>query len=284
MREPVEIRLMTEDTIAQAMKLKQLENWSQTESDWRRLIRLEPQGCFIASIGERLIGTTTTTTYGRDLAWIGMVLVDPEYRRRGIATRLLGAAIDYLKSAGVASIKLDATPAGQPLYEILGFAGEVLIERWQAVAKPNQAGNRSAIEANDLSSVLAFDRRAFGADRGKLLDLLKADSRVKPLIATAPDGQVTGYVLARRGAQATYIGPLVAAGEQTATELLDGMLDQLAGENVSVDFHTGFKTTDAMLGERGFVRQRNLLRMYYGNPSPAGTSPMIFAIAGLEFG
>jgi GNAT superfamily N-acetyltransferase len=284
MREPVEIRPMTEEQIASAMKLKELENWNQTAHDWRRLIRLEPQGCFIASIGERLIGTTTTTTYGRDLAWIGMVLVDPEYRRRGVATRLLGAAIDYLKSAGVFAIKLDATPAGQPLYEILGFAGEVLIERWQAVARPIRSSNRVAIEAGDLSSALSLDRRAFGADRGNLLDLLKADSPVKPLIATAPDGQVTGYVMARRGAQATYIGPLVAADPQAATALLDGMLDQLAGENVSIDFHTGFKTGDAMLGERGFVRQRNLLRMYYGNPSPAGTSQMIFAIAGLEFG
>ncbi len=86
-----------------------------------------------------------------------MVLVDPEYRRRGIATRLLGAAIDYLKNAGVPSIKLDATPAGQPLYEILGFAGEVMIERWQAVARPECKREIELLSKMvNFQSVLAF--------------------------------------------------------------------------------------------------------------------------------
>src|SRR3712207_5358548 len=97
----IKIRLLTENDVPAAMRLKELANWNQTERDWRRLLELEPHGCFAACIENRIVATTTTTTYGTDLAWIGMVLVDPQYRRRGIATRLMHTALDYLRAKKV---------------------------------------------------------------------------------------------------------------------------------------------------------------------------------------
>ena len=71
----VEIRLLQESDIAAAMDLKRLAGWNQTETDWRTLLQLEPNGCFAAVLDDQLLGTTTTTSYGSQLAWIGMVLV-----------------------------------------------------------------------------------------------------------------------------------------------------------------------------------------------------------------
>ena len=85
----IEVRLLRESDIPAALRLKELAQWNQTENDWLRLLRLEPNGCFCATIGDEVVATTTTTTYGHELAWIGMVLVDPEFRRLGIATRLM---------------------------------------------------------------------------------------------------------------------------------------------------------------------------------------------------
>src|SRR5678815_874884 len=130
----VEIRLLFESDIPAAMRLKEAAGWNQTEADWRRLIKLEPNGCFAAMENDQLIGTTTTTTYEDDLAWIGMVLVDPQYRRRGIATRLMQMALAYLDGK-VAVVKLDATAEGNPVYEKFGFKTESLGERWRGSVK-----------------------------------------------------------------------------------------------------------------------------------------------------
>jgi len=92
----VEIRLLLESDIPAAMQLKEAAGWNQTEDDWRRLLRLEPNGCFCAIKDGRFVGTTTTTTYGDELAWVGMVLVDPQHRRQGIAAKLMSVALDYL--------------------------------------------------------------------------------------------------------------------------------------------------------------------------------------------
>jgi predicted N-acetyltransferase YhbS len=291
--ETFEIRLLTEADIPAAMRLKELARWNQTEADWRRLLRLEPRGCFAATAGGRVVATTTTTRFGRELAWVGMVLVEPDYRRRGIATRLLRAALDYLRGAGVPVVKLDATPAGRPVYEALGFEAESLVERWAGEARRErrdatviESDNTPAVEMGAASrpELFALDRRAFGADRSALLDSLIAEACVAPLVCVAPGGGLKGYVLARRGTAAAYVGPLVATDSAAATALLDAVLGRLAGRRVYVDLNTRFESGAHALTARGLARQRELIRMSYGGRSRAVTSAAVFAIAGPEVG
>ncbi len=58
------------------------------------------------------------------------MLVHEDFRRRGIATELMNAGLDYLGKHNVGCIKLDATPAGQPVYERLGFDAQWSFRRW----------------------------------------------------------------------------------------------------------------------------------------------------------
>ncbi len=280
----IEIRLLDELDLPAALRLKELARWNQTESDWKRLLCLEPRGCFCATIAGRVVGTTTTTTYGREVAWIGMVLVDPEYRRCGIATRLMHAALDYLLKARVTAVKLDATTDGRPVYEKLGFKMETLIERWAGVAVSPVTVARSTLDASARGEVFALDRLAFRADRSRLIEMLVEDACVAPLVARTPDGLLTGYGLARGGTDAAYVGPLVATISDEATALLDGLLSELEEERVYIDVNTDFKSAREVLTRRGFVKQRDLIRMSYGKESGAGCSQDVFAIAGPEFG
>lgn len=279
----IEVRLLRESDIPAALRLKELAQWNQTENDWRRLLRLDPSGCFCATIDGDVVATTTTTTYGHELAWIGMVLVDPKRRRLGIATKLMQFAIEYLSKAEVTTIKLDATPAGRSVYENLGFKEESLIERWEGIVG-TRAVACSTLDNAARREALVLDRHAFGAERSKLIEMLIEDSYVAPLVATAVDGRLTGYALARHGIAAVYLGPLLATGPDAATTLVDGLFSQLPGQRVYIDLNTDFEGGRKILIERGCVKQRDLIRMSYGKKSKAGSSPSIFAIAGPEIG
>src|SRR6185436_18090616 len=163
-----EIRLFLESDIPAAMQLKEAAGWNQTEDDWRRLLRLESNGCFCAIKDGRFVGTTTTTTYGDELAWIGMVLVDPQHRRQGIAAKLMSVALEYLNGK-VGTVKLDATALGQPVYERFGFQVESLVERWSGAGNSRGRDDRTGIDRDSLSELLTLDRLAFNADRSKLI-------------------------------------------------------------------------------------------------------------------
>jgi GNAT superfamily N-acetyltransferase len=54
-------------------------------------------------------------------AMILNMYTEPEYRRRGIARRLMNTMLAWLREQGFASVALHASLEGRPLYESLGF-------------------------------------------------------------------------------------------------------------------------------------------------------------------
>jgi GNAT superfamily N-acetyltransferase len=46
---------------------------------------------------------------------------EPRFRRRGLAKRILGCILEYLRSEGYATARLNASADGRPVYTSLGF-------------------------------------------------------------------------------------------------------------------------------------------------------------------
>ena len=96
--------------------------WSYVRNRWK------PENICLAAIeDQKVIGTATAINYSNQVAWIGMVLVDQEYRGRGVSKLLLTGLFEKLNSCK--SIKLDATPAGKPVYQKFDIKTEYLIHR-----------------------------------------------------------------------------------------------------------------------------------------------------------
>src|SRR5689334_2564041 len=274
----LEIRLLVESDIPSAMALKEAAGWNQTEADWRRLLSLEPNGCFGAVKDGRLVGTTTTTIYD-ELAWIGMVLVEPQHRGQGIAAQLMSVALDYLRGK-VETIKLDATALGQPVYERFGFEVESEIERWTGKSTARETQSETFM---DRKALLNLDRLAFNADRSQLIEKLIGDACGPPVLIRAADGGLSGYALARSGTRKTYIGPVIAIYPYVIEPLLDRMLSQLPGREVYIDINKECIADTRVLSDRRFVKERDLICMVKGGPGQK-TSPLVVAIAGPEVG
>src|SRR6476659_7321598 len=259
----IEVRWLFESDIPAAMQLKEAAGWNQTEEDWRRLLMFNQDGCFAALIDDHLVGTTTTTTYGNELAWIGMVLVDPQQRRQGIATRLMEVAMDHLNGK-VATVKLDATALGKPVYERIGFQVESVVERWSGISNAHDAKTSKVLDEDAIRDVLALDRAAFATDRSKLLKKLIDDACVPPVLLRAADGSGGGYALASSGTNADYVGPVVAKSAEHVELMLDQVLSELPGRRVYIDFNTACGASTRVLSDRGFVKERDLIRMSAG--------------------
>ena len=267
-----------------AFRLAYTEGWNQTKADWRRLLEYQPKGCFGAHCDDRLVGTVTTSIYG-ELAWLGMMLVQREYRGLGIGRNLMLAALDYARAERVSTMKLDATRAGRTLYEALDFVPEAGIERWEKGGTSPQGGADSVVvETTKMNEICKIDRQAFGADRATMLKLLSEQSCAQPLVVRDPEGDACGYAMARPGSRAIYVGPIVSTNLLRRYSLLDSMVGQFAGRSTYVDLYKGSSASSDILLAKGFVKQRDLTRMYWGRPSRAGLSPSIFAIAGPEIG
>jgi hypothetical protein len=76
---------------------------------------------------------------------------------------------------------------------------------------------------------------------------------------------------------------VVATDPRQVETLLDQVMDQLAGTRVYVDFNKECRAGTRVLSDRGFVKERDLIRMVKGGPGKK-TSPLVVAIAGPEIG
>ncbi len=275
------IRRMTPGDISAGEQFAQIAAWNQTRSDWERFLRANREGCFVAEAGGEVMGTVATITYQGRFAWIGMVLVHPDRRGRGIGTRLLNTAIEYLESCRIPCIKLDSTPQGKPLYEKLGFVSMFEIERWELRRSPERESD--AAPAAVTAEMLERDREVFGADRSELLRSIALDY---PHLVIHSRGQeeLMGYSFGRRGALADHLGPWVARDEPAARELLNEFLRRSNGARIFVDALKGNPWAIGLLRERGFQFSRPLTRMYRGRNEFPGRIDLQCGVLGPEFG
>jgi GNAT superfamily N-acetyltransferase len=286
MNSPLRLRVLRPDDLGFADSLRALAGWNQTLDDWRRFLLMEPEGCFLAEWKGIAAGTATTLGYGSELAWIGMVLVHPDHRRRGIGRALLNHCIASLRERGVRCIKLDATPAGRVVYDDLGFQTEGTLTRWEheapRIEPPAEARPRRWAPA-DSPRAAAVDATAFGVSREKLLEALVAQSRSAWVLETGPD-RLAGYGLIRPGARASYLGPVAATSPGGGLQLIQALLADSVGERVFWDIPDANLAALAWARAHGFRSQRLLTRMFLGENKAAGDPRQQFALAGPEVG
>jgi len=277
-----DIRLMRPADIPAGMRLKDIAGWNQTRDDWARFLRFNPEGCFVAERDGRVAGTVATIIYEGRLAWIGMVLVDAEFRGQGIGAALLHHAVAYLDAQPIPCIKLDATLQGKPLYERFGFKVEYGIDRC-VLRRTCRGGSSSSPPNPDLGAVLPIDREVFGADRGEVLRSVAAAAPELVVLARRA-GSLEGYALGRRGSLADHLGPWIARDEQTARALLDHFLERSHRETIFVDVLRDNRWARTLVNEKGFEFSRPLTRMYRGENRHSGQPKLVCAILGPEFG
>lgn len=262
------------DHLAGCVALSKAANWNQNEADWRLMLELG-HGWGLSSLDGRLVASTLVLPYGA-FAWISMVLVLPEYRRRGYATRLLRVALADLKRRGLTPV-LDATPAGREVYRQEGFRDTWSFKRLHFGDALNIS--RSDVPSlADWPSALSLDKEAFGGDREKLLRTL---ARRLPHCALALDGD--GFVLGRDGREARQIGPLVARTQAAAQKLLEAALAGVSAP-LYVDVVDHAQQLQRWLLARGFVFQRPFTRMVHGAERAPGNEKLVYLVAGPELG
>jgi ribosomal protein S18 acetylase RimI-like enzyme len=242
---------------------------------------MEPDGCFVAELDNTPLGTTATCVIG-PVAWVALVLVDASVRGRGIGTALVEHALAYLEDRGIASIRLDATPLGQPIYEKLGFRAEYQVARFGgtlAAARPT--AEACPVTEDLLPAIADLDREVTGADRTRLLTELFWE-RPEAMRMVVESGGVHGYLTARSGARALQIGPCAASATAGTVLLLDAS-QRFAGQMVFLDIPVPNPAAMALAQTIGLTVQRYLLRMGRG-PRVAERTQELWASSGPEKG
>lgn len=280
------IRRMLQSDLKEAISLGFTEGWNQTELDWMLMLDNPLNICIVAEHNNRIAGTATAFCYANDVAWIGMVLVDKTLRGQGAGKMLLKYLIDNLQH--IESVKLDATPAGQPLYLNLGFIEEHKIFRMTNTSVKDLTplpdfSETTKTENQSLPEIIKKDKDIFGTDRSYLLTRLYKNCPEKAFM-TKINQDIDGFIFGRNGARFHYIGPAYCSGTSTAMSLISETLIPLKDQSVALDVPEDKEELISWLESVGFIKQRHFVRMYLKSNRFKGLTEKQYLISGPEFG
>jgi GNAT superfamily N-acetyltransferase len=275
--------VLEERHLSGCLKLSQSANWNQNAADWRLMLG-SGRGWGLTLEDGTLAASTVVLPYGGEFAWVSMVLVLPEHRRKGYASQLLKKALAENSRSGTASI-LDATPAGHEVYLQEGFRDTWGFRRY-AVRSPVKvspaSGGARPISISDWPGILALDAKAFGASREAVLRNLASRLHGAAFVVEQ-EKAIAGFVLGREGREACQLGPLVATSERAATELLSAALARTPSP-LYVDIADHAPGLQSWVQARGFDFQRPFTRMVLGAPVAPGEKALVYCPAGPELG
>jgi GNAT superfamily N-acetyltransferase len=268
------VRLGADDALA-GLALSTEAHWNQNEADWRFFL-IKGTVFGVRDPDGRMIASAALLPYASDHAWISMVLVTQNWRRRGLATKLLDRALDAAAKSDLTTW-LDATPAGAEVYGPLGFKSVLELRRLRLENfAPTKAEAPELLSACDLTQFSARDSGAMGFDRSALLSELGR----RPGSRLLSNGDATALV--RDGRKARHIGPLFADDPDRALALVSAIAQSETGP-LLIDVVNSQSEFLQGLAKSGWNIERPFQRMRFGSATMR-SAELPFAVAGPEYG
>lgn len=266
--------------------------WPHRLDDWQFVEALGHGFVIDDQIADQAAGLTTPSVAGSGLVWrygashaaLGMLIVTSALQGLGLGRQLMER---LLSEAGERSVLLNATVAGKPLYEKLGFIATGKLHQHQGsilqaplVALP--AGVRlRPLGINDTPRLLALDQRASGMDRSAVVTALMDVS--EGIAIAGDDGAMHGFALVRRFGHGRTIGPVVAPDAEHAKALISHWINTYSGTFMRVDTadHAGLS---AWLSDIGLTRVDTVVSMCKGSPPQGDQHSHLYALINQALG
>jgi len=279
------IREMTPDDIPFALRLANQEHWGIPSRDFKRILRLNPEGSFVAIEGTRRVGVATTMRYGRQAAWIGNVVVSKRYRGMHIGQRLVEEAITHLRAKLVKHIALYAFENNLPFYRKLGFVDSAAFLQLHGQTRSIRDERQPLRgESLTLNEVFSLDRNAFGADRRELLDDIISSGDA--WLQARKIGRSAAYILVKKYEGMYEIGPWVSLGlgsNDLDSFLVDAM-GQLHDRRVEISCPLTHNAALKLLMRKGFRPINKGRVMFYEHVARIGNPKSVLALGFLDKG
>ncbi len=271
------IREMKRAEAGRAADAVRLGGWGDRSAFFEFASRTPACSLFLIEDAGEIVATGVGTANG-PVGWIGMIWTAPAHRGRGLGGAMTERVIDDLVARGCRTLLLDASDAGRPIYERLGFEPigrdlrftSPVSDTWSPHVVASAATRARPFRPRDLDAANDLDRLATGEDRRQLLEAAATDG----LAVDTPDSELAGFLLA-----APFGGPAIVARDAAAATALIRSRDETerASDGMQIALPEANLEAVATLLANGWSERSGPLRMALG-PVPAWRPEWIWGV------
>jgi len=194
------------------IRFLQPDGWPDITLEFQRYIRYDFCRPVKALLDSRIIGLGAAISY-RSTGWLAHIIVDPDYRNRGIGMKITSELMRILNEKRIIILLLIATELGYPIYLRAGFrviSEYTYMKRespWTALTTSDRIIPYDPVHQ---TSILKLDREVSGEDRSDLIL-----SGLDRALLYMEEELLQGYYLPGVGE-----GPIIAGNDRAGIELM----------------------------------------------------------------
>ena len=118
-------------------------------------------------IDNKIIGIGAAIIHN-DVAWLGQIIVHPDFRNKGTGKKISQALVDLSKAKQCGTIYLIATDLGAPIYESIGFETETQYLFFKDIKIDSESSTSQLIvpfEEKYRKQIIILDKKVSGENR-----------------------------------------------------------------------------------------------------------------------
>lgn len=233
-----------------------------------------------------IVSSAAIIPYGSGLASIGMVIVHPDYRGKGLGRKVTQKCLDSVSDD--TTVMLIATDEGKPMYESMGFClidcvHKYLCDSYLSIEQNNNLDLEiTHMHEENLPQIVRLDKNAFGEERKTFL-IHRIKQAKEALVVKGSDGTIIGFALSVLGPINLILGPIVAPNDHIASLLMDKLANNHQGK-LRIDVPSGNEAFMSHLEKYGFKKVGQPPIMIKNSKQLPSRNKALYGIAAQIFG
>lgn len=272
---------MSQNEVATAIDWAAEEGWNPGLRDAEAFYACDPEGFYVAKVGDDIVGVCSNVCYNQDFAFLGLYIVRPDKRGDGIGMALTK---HVLSAAGNRTIGLDAVLEMQLKYERVGFKTAYQNMRYEGKFLLDPVNDTHLAAATDVpfQELAAYDQNYFGVPREAFLHKWISLPGHRSLVYRGEKG-IEGYGVIRRCRKGYKLGPLFAESPDVADRLLRALVHPIGKDPFYLDIPQPNPAAVELVKRYDMQPVFETGRMYRGRPLELPLD-RIYGVSTLELG
>ncbi|AKB81328.1 GCN5-related N-acetyltransferase [Methanosarcina barkeri 3] len=276
----LKIRKMRRDETEFVVQMEAAQGWIPGIHDGKLYYETDPDGFFIAEIEGEPIGCVSAVTYDDSFGFIGVYVVKPEFRNKGVGIKLTEK---FLERMGNRNIGLDAVVENEKKYQkLMKFKSFYSNLRFEGRGGGEVPDGLAKISDVPFESLLEYDREMFPAPRPAFLKnwIKQPDSYA---FAAVEAGKLKGYGVIRKCHNGYRIGPLFADDAITAENIFLALKASVPDEAIYMDVPEPNKNAMEIANKYEMTVMFKTIRMY-SREKPDINLEKVYVVTTIELG